>query len=255
MQKILTEAVLRSQLLPEGTRDYTVTEDTVITPTAREYLKKRRIELKIVSGTGRQTVSGNEIQAMSRSEIKSNGPLTYVDAETGKGYREKPEHMTHLRGNLLVQKTHPRIAFRGKLDSLEACILEAQALAAGEGLMELCGQLGELLDHVRSVLGAEVKDQVLEPKKLFGYDHGQLRYVSHHVKEEIGIDHPVPDYRMGMTALKLNTLRTCIREAELAAAAAFPGERPDLIEEMNRLSSGAYILFCRQVAGQRGGGL
>lgn len=249
MQKILTEAVLRSQLLPEGTRDYTVTEDTVVTPAAREYLKKRRIELKIVQGTG------SKIQVMSRSRIKSNGPLTYVDAETGAGYREKPEDMTHLRGNLLVPKTHPRIAFRGRLDSLEACILELQALAAGEGKIELCGQLGELLDHVRSVLGAEVKDQVLEPKKLFGYDHGQLRYVSHHVKEEIGIDHPVPDYRMGMTALRLNSLRACIREAELAAAAAFPGGRPDLIEEMNRLSSGAYILFCRQVAGQQGGGL
>lgn len=255
MQKILTEAVLRSQLLPEGTKAYTVTEDTVVTPTAREYLKKRSIELKTVSGTGGQTIRGSEIQAMSRSKIKSNGPLTYVDAETGRGYREKPEDMTHLRGNLLAPKTHPRIAFRGRLDSLEACILELQALADSEGKNELCGQLGELLDHVRSVLGAEVKDQPLEPKRLFGYDHSQLRYVSHHVKEEIRIDHPVPDYRMGMTALKLNTLRACIREAELAACAAFPGERSDLIEEMNRLSSGAYILFCRQVAGQRGGGL
>ena len=253
MQKILTEAVLRSQLLPEGTRVYTVTEDTVVTPTAREYLKKRRIELKITSGNG-GGAGGAGIQAMSRSEIKSNGPLTYIDAETGKGYREKPEDMTHLRGNLLVPKTHPRIAFRGRLDSLEACILELQALADSEGNKELCAQLGELLDHVRCVLGAEVKDQTLEPKKLFGYDHSQLRYVSHHVKEELGIDHPVPDYRMGMTALKLNTLRTCIREAELAAAAAFPGNRPDLIEEMNRLSSGAYILFCRQVAGKWGGG-
>lgn len=255
MQKILTEALLRSQLLPEGTRDYTVTEDTVVTPTAREYLKKRRIELKIASESGRQAAGKNGIQAMSRSEIKNNGPLTYVDAQTGKGYREKPEDMTHLRGNLLVPKTHPRIVFRGKLDSLEACVLETQAMADSEGLKELCGQLGELLEHVRCVLGAEVKDQVLEPKRLFGYDHDQLRYVSHHVKEELGIDHPVPDYRMGMTALKLNTLRTCIREAELAAAAAFQGDRPDLIEEMNRLSSGAYILFCRRVAGQRGGGV
>lgn len=254
MQKILTEAVLRSQLLPGGTRDYTVTEDTVVTPAAREYLKKRGIELKIVSGTGRQTVRGSEIQTMSRSRIRNNGPLTYVNAETGHGCREKPEDMTHLRANLLVPKTHPRIAFRGRLDSLEACILELQALADSGGENELCGWLGELLDHVRGVLGAEVKDQPLEPKSLFGYDHSQLRYVSHHVKEELGIDHPIPDYRMGMTALKLNTLRTCIREVELAAAAAFPGERPDLIEEMNRLSSGAYILFCRQVAGQLGGG-
>ena len=98
-------------------------------------------------------------------------------------------------------------------------------------------------------------DEPLAQKPLFGYDHDRLRYVSHHVKEEIGIDHPIPDYRMGRMALMLNTLRTRIREAELGAVAAFPGERPDIIEEMNRLSSAAYILFCRQVAKQRGGGL
>ena len=246
MQKILTEAVLRSELIPAGTRSYTVTGDTVVTPTAREYLKKRGIELKIAPAGSR---------SMSRTEIRQNGVFTYVDAETGKGYREKPEDMTHLRGNRLVKKTDPRIAFRGQLDSLEACILECQAEADERGKPELCGLLGELLDHVRCVLGAEVREEPLAQKPLFGYDHDRLRYVSHHVNEEIGIDHPIPDYRMGKMALKLNTLRTRIREAELAAAAAFPGERPDIIEEMNRLSSGAYILFCRQVAGQRGGGL
>ncbi|GAA6296719.1 hypothetical protein [Enterocloster asparagiformis] len=247
MQKILTEAVLRSELIPAGTRSYTVSKDTVVTPTAREYLKKRGIELKTApAGPGR---------SMSRTEIRENGSYTYVDAVTGKGYREKPEDMTHLRGNRLVKKSDPRIAFRGQLDSLEAHILECQAQVCEQGNAELCGCLGELLDHVRDVLGAEVRDEPLAQKPLFGYDHDRLRYVSHHVKEEIGIDHPIPDYRMGRMALMLNTLRTRIREAELGAVAAFPGERPDIIEEMNRLSSAAYILFCRQVAKQWGGGL
>ena len=103
MQKILTEAVLRSELIPAGTRSYTVSKDTVVTPTAREYLKKRGIELKTAqTGPGR---------SMSRTEIRENGSYTYVDAVTGKGYREKPEDMTHLRGNRLVKKTDPRIAF------------------------------------------------------------------------------------------------------------------------------------------------
>ena len=59
---------------------------------------------------------------------------------------------------------------------------------------------------------------------------------------------------MGELALRLNTIRAQVREAELAAAAAFeyPGEAPreDIIRELNRLSSGVYILFCRLLAGK-----
>ena len=112
---------------------------------------------------------------------------------------------------------------------------------------------------MRLVLGAEVKGETLVEGRLFGWNHDELRYVSHHVKEETGTDHPIPDYRMGLMALELNRIRTEIREAELAAVAAFPESegngRPDIIEEMNRLSSGVYILFCREAArvGRAGG--
>ena len=47
----------------------------------------------------------------------------YVDYETGAYYMEKPEHMTQLFGNVLVAKDHPRIHFRGKLDSLQALVV------------------------------------------------------------------------------------------------------------------------------------
>ena len=162
--------------------------------------------------------------------------------------------MTHLRGNLLVPKTHPRIVFRGKLDSLEAAILEAQALAHRQGAAGLRDDLGQVLGRVRAVLGAEVRGTPLKEELLLGLDQAGLRRVSHNVKGELGIDHPVPSWEMGELALRLNWLRTQVREAELAAAAAFtaPGEapRPDIIRELNRLSSAVYILFCRQVAGK-----
>lgn len=88
-----------------------------------------------------------------------------------------------------------------------------------------------------------------------GMDQGELRRVSHDIRGEFGIDHPIPGWEMGELALRLNTIRTQVREVELAAAAAFeaPGEapRPDLIKELNRLSSGVYIIFCRLVAQQQ----
>ena len=110
--------------------------------------------------------------------------------------------------------------------------------------------LGEVLEALRAVLAAEVKEEPLPPLTLFGLDGDGLRRVSHHVREELGIPHPIPEHTMGRMALTLNRLRTQIRETELAAAAAFPGQREDLLLALNRLSSGIYILFCRLVAEQ-----
>ena len=248
MGKIITENDLRSHPPAPGTRRYEVEEGTFVAESARSWLEKREIELVIVP-------RGKVCGGMSRTPIPDRGNRTYIDAATGLGLgREKPEEMTHLRGNLLVKKTHPRIAFRGKLDSLEAAILEAQALAHRENAPEVRDALGEVLEHIRRVLGAEVKNEPLEETPLMGMDQAELRRVSHHVKEELGIDHPVPSWEMGELALRLNTIRTQVRETELAAMAAFeaPGEspRPDIIRELNRLSSGVYILFCKEIAGR-----
>ena len=112
--------------------------------------------------------------------------------------------------------------------------------------------LGEVLEQVHLVLGAEVKDQPLEEVPILGMDQARLRQVSHNVKGAFGIDHPIPSWEMGELALRLNTLRTQVRETELAAAVAFeaPGEtpRPDIIRALNRLSSAVYILFCKLLA-------
>ena len=64
---------------------------------------------------------------------------------------------------------------------------------------------------------------------------------------------------MGRMAAELNRLRAKVREAELSAARAFMTaegvvERPDIIRNLNRLSSGVYIVFCRWLAGYYEGG-
>ena len=192
---------------------------------------------------------------MSRTPLPDRGSRTFVDAATGLPLgREKPEEMTHLRGNLLVKKTHPRIALRGQLDSLEAAILEAQALAHRQDAPDVRDDLGEVLERVRQVLGAEVKEEPLLEAALLGMDQEELRRASHDIRGRFGMDHPIPGWEMGELALRINTLRTRVREVELAAATAFegPGEapRPDIIRELNRLSSAVYLIFCRVVSGK-----
>ncbi|MDR0388910.1 MAG: hypothetical protein LBH73_02450 [Spirochaetaceae bacterium] len=191
--------------------------------------------------------------AKERFSAGIDGDAAFVDAESGGRLSAKPEHFTHLSGKRLVSKESERIAFRGRIDSLEAEVLEAQALADSLGQAWYCDALGEVLSFLREVLAAEVSEKPLPPPELFGLDAEELHRQSHDVKESFGLAHPVPDYRMGPLALRLNTLRTRIREGELLAVRAFaPGkdtERKDLILAMNRLSSALYWLFCRLVAG------
>ena len=165
--------------------------------------------------TGYNT-SQNEMRGrdtMSRSPIPmENGRPTYVDTTTGRTVYEKPEELTHLHGNLLVPKTHPRILFRGKLDTLMAEILTAQVLARQENNTELFGHLGEVLLFSRAILGAEVKDEPLQEIRMEGMDTAGIRHASHHVRESCGIEHPIPTADMGALAMALNRLRTEIRD-------------------------------------------
>ena len=80
------------------------------------------------------------------------------------GYtEEKPEHMTHLDGITLAPKTHPRIVFRGKLDSLEARLIACRLEAP-----EFDQELGEILAYTRKLLRCEVLGEPVEEGTLCG---------------------------------------------------------------------------------------
>jgi ethanolamine utilization cobalamin adenosyltransferase len=239
-QKFLTEAMLRALCLPDG-GTVPVPPDTVLTPSAQEYCAAR----------GLQIARGRDWGAMPQS----GGSDGFTDAASGQPLAEKPEHMTHLRENLLVAKTHPRILLRGKLDSLEALLLQTQCQALREGRETLAQRLEECFAFVQGLLGAEVRETALEPICLLGMDSARLRHASHHPQECFGIAHPVPEAAMGSLCLALNYLRTQVREAELAAVRAFIREngtllRTDIIEALNRLSSAVYLLFLSALTGK-----
>jgi len=221
-KKILTEAMLRALCLPRGAC-LPVPAGTVLTPLAKEYVRE---------------------QGLTITELLPGC------AEGG----EKPEHMTHLNASTLVPKTHPRILLRGKLDSLEALLLQTQLLAREQGREEAARSLGEVYDLAQRILAAEVKGTPLGPFALLGLDSAALRARSHDPKGFAGLDaHPVPHTGMGGLCLALNFLRTQVRETELAAARAFcredgAVERADLLEALNRMSSAVYLLFLKEIS-------
>ncbi|MCL2494832.1 MAG: ATP-binding protein [Oscillospiraceae bacterium] len=220
-RKILTEAMLRALCLPRGAC-VPVPPGTALTPLAREYIAAHGLA------------------------------ITECPSANAEGM-EKPEHMTHLNASALVPKTHPRIHLRGKLDSLEALLLQMQALALERGRGETAGALGEVHDLAQRVLAAEVKGEPLGPFTLLGLDSAALRAASHDPMGCAGLDaHPAPHVGMERLCLALNFLRTQVRETELAAAQAFclpdgTVERPDLLEALNRMSSAVYLVFMREI--------
>ena len=163
----------------------------------------------------------------------------------------KPEHMTHLHSNVLVAKTHPRIAVRGAMDTLEAELLLAQLSAD----VKLRQKLGQVLDFARILLRNEVLNEPVAETTLCGLDSRQLREHSHRPQDFYGQPHFMPSVEDGACILQMNRARCAARAAELQAVAAFTDRegnptRQDLLEALNRLSSMIYILMVQKKAGQ-----
>ena len=127
----------------------------------------------------------------------AGGAPRYVIEATGEAVEEKPEEMTHLRGNRLVSKTHPRILFRGKVDSLMAAFLSAEVTAAEENRRNVLEGLEELLGLPPGAPGRGGEGGAPGGDPPSGA--GQRRHPPgvHHVQKEIGIPHPIPSYTMG----------------------------------------------------------
>jgi ethanolamine utilization cobalamin adenosyltransferase len=248
--KLVTEQDLRAEIGGKELRSYRVNRGTIVTPSARQYLSDRKIEL----------VVGEEASPPARAETSVAAPAPLEATERrprfigpyGGTFTEKPEYLTHLSGNRLVTKAHPRIAYRGRMDSLQSKILELQVRAAEQGNLTLVEELEELLEFARSLLAAEVTGRPVDDIPLLGLGLDEIRAMSHNPKKIFGKGHIRPHYSMGVLCVGLNTLRSEVREVELAAFRAFFGsdgvlDRQDILRALNRLSSAFYILMYRHL--------
>ena len=222
---LYTEQNVRDNLRNrEGKRVFFLGKNDQLTSGARDFLARERIP----------------ILPAEQAKIEAYRLL-------GGGFvTEKPEHMTHLHGDVLVSKTHPRILFRGAMDTLESEIILCQ-LVADEATAKA---LYEILSFSRLLLRCEVLEEAIPASKLCGLTAEELRSHSHRPQDFYGQPHFMPEASDGMVIARLNRCRCAAREAELKAVAAFRDRegnptRPDLLQAMNRLSSMLYILMIR----------
>lgn len=239
---LYTEEDVR-RLSDGGTRGPVVLErGDVLTPSARTWLRERRIE--VVRPAGGEGGSAPAGEGGSVYQTLFGAVLT-----------EKPEHMTHLSGNTLVFKDHPRIVFRGWIDRLEAELLLARRAAADEGLPGLADDLGEALDFARRCIRYDVLGEPVGALTLCGLNEAQLREHSHHPERYYGQSHFLQSHTDSPALLAVNLARTTARQTELAAYQAFRTadrqvEREDILRGLNRLSSLLWILMVRCKAGR-----
>lgn len=210
----------------DGKRVYYLGKGDQLTSTARDFLRRERIEI----------LPGSQARP-ERYRLLSGG---YVE--------EKPEHMTHLNGEVLVPKTHPRIRFRGKMDTLEAELIPCQLVP---GAPE--GALGEILTLARKILRCDVLDEPLIWDTLCGLSEQEQRERSHMPQDYYGQPHFMPQASDGSVIAGLNRARCFAREAELAAVEAFSDREGNLIREdipkaLNRMSSMLYLLMIQEKA-------
>ena len=223
---LYTEDMVRQNLRNrEGKRVFYLAKGDTLTPGARDWLSRERVEILPA-----------EMAKPDCYRLLSGALLT-----------EKPEHMTHLNGNLLVLKTHPRIRFRGKMDTLEGELLWCALQSDGQ----LRKDLEEILNLARLLIRCDVLEESVPEGKLCGLTAEQLRSHSHRPQSFYGQTHFMPEISDGAQILRLNRCRCAAREAELAAAAAFTDEngnatRTDILRAMNRMSSMLYILMIQE---------
>ena len=210
----------------DGKRVYYLGKGDQLTSTARDFLRREWIEI----------LPGSQARP-ERYRLLSGG---YAE--------EKPEHMTHLNGEVLVPKTHPRIRFRGKMDTLEAELILCQLVPGSPE-----GALGGILDLSRKILRCDVLEEPLRQDTLCGLTQEEQRGRSHMPQDYYGQPHFMPQASDGPVIAGLNRARCFAREAELAAVEAFSDREGNLLREdipkaLNRMSSMLYLLMIQEKA-------
>ena len=207
----------------EGKRVFFLGERDRLTPSAKDWLSRERIAI----------LPGEEAKI-----VRYRIPGGFCE--------EKPEHMTHLHGDVLVPKTHPRIAFRGSIDLLEAELILCK-------LKTDIAPLQEVLELARRLIRCDVLDEPVGDIHLGALTEAEQRRRSHCPQEVYGIAHFMPEAEDGERIALLNRCRALCRKAELAACHAFADRdgnpsRPDILQALNRMSSFLYILMLEEKA-------
>lgn len=159
---------------------------------------------------------------------------------------------THLDAENQVHKSHPRIELRGRMDTLIAAAVVVQTQFDPKNRLPetLKTGLADMKNWLWQMLCSEVSGQPLPALTVCGMTAQVLHSVCLDPMAHIGQGHVVPDAGLGPNVALLNWFRAQVRELEVLLAKT--GERDDLLEAANRLSTAAYVLMLLTVMAEQG---
>lgn len=223
--------------------------DTRFSPSAADFIKTHHLEIRF-----EQSLISNlhspSWDKPATFPVVLTGPVP-VCAICGQPLERKPGHFTQLDAGRFAPKTHPRIKFRGQLDSLHALVMLVAAEARRYQLPQLAEALDTLAAYCREVQSAEYNSRPVQPLTLLGKSEEELHALSHWPDRHLGIPHLTPDSTDHAILHWLNVARTQSRELELTALDLYgPKEHThenklatgSIPHALNRLSSAIYVV-------------
>lgn len=241
---ILTEDKIKAMYREEQFTEFYLEEGTRLTPSAREFLVDKGIEIKIGS---KKLISKDVEKVVEEPKAKYIGLY-------GEKYLEKPEYMTQLYGNILVNKSNSRIIFRGKIDSFlgKWLVLEKELIENKNS--KLNSDLESITSFIKKIQIAEILNKELKEITVLGDSLERIKEISHNPKKYFNQNHMFDiSIKNSYVVLKLNEMRGLSRELELAGVEALLNENKlDILTALNRLSSAIYVMMLKGESGEYG---
>lgn len=243
---VLTEDKLKMLYKKEKITKFYMEEGDILTPSARQFLSENNIE--IVKG---KKIEEEKNELKTSQEFEKLPPVPKYKGLSGESYFEKPEYMTQLKGNILVKKNSFRIRLRGKIDIFLARWIILQKEFEEYKNQNLNRDMESVTALLKKIVIAEVLDENIGEIQVLGENLNKIKEVSHNPKKFYGMDHLFSiSSKNNMITLKLNEMRSLVREVEISAIDAFVNEngeikREDLLLIFNRLSSIIYVMMLK----------
>ena len=248
---VITEEKLR-KLEKDGVLDQLVIEEKdILTPSAREFLNKKRISYDRNREKKEEKEEKLEIQKKDDKKLameEAKPKRQYRDYVTGAIYDKKPEFMTQIFGDNLVVKNHKRIILRGKFDTLQAETIKFWKKYEKNKKLE--ADFAQAYRFIRDFFISEMVDSEFKERDVLGYDIDTLKEITHNTHKYYKTGHLFEiNVEYDEKVIDINCLRALSRECEIAAVDAFyhegKTERLDILKALNRLSSIFYLMMLK----------
>lgn len=247
---VITEEKLRKLYKNGQLSELQITDKDILTPSAKEFLNKRKIDFSKKEETVKTEIEKKEVEAVEEKveKIEEKPKRQYRDYITGGIYDKKPEYMTQIFGDNLVVKNHKRIILRGKFDILQAETV--RYWKKYEKNQKLEADFSQAYRYVRDLFISEMVDSQFQERDVLGYDIDTLKEITHNTHKYYKTGHLFEiNASYEESVIDLNCLRALSRECEIAAVDAFykegKTERVDMLKALNRLSSIFYLMMLK----------